>query len=76
MTTHPMMLQVVLPETQTPVRELMHAMAKHLEADAKRYMKVHKVGKDRPAVMDKTDAAKRLRDAAAKMYADSKKRWD
>lgn len=74
--THPMLLEVVLPSTGVPVRELLTALAKHLAADAERYMKAHKVNADHPAVADKADAAEAITDLVRNLAARSKRRWD
>jgi hypothetical protein len=75
MTTHTMKLEVVLPSTQVPVRELLSALANHLAEDAVRYMKRHNVAKSHPAVEDKTDAARAIREVVKQLLERSKARW-
>lgn len=74
--THPMTVEIVLPNTGVPVRQLLHALAAYLAADARRHMKTYKTGPDHPAVVDKTDAAESVRRLALDLEARSKARWD
>ena len=76
MKTHTMTLEVVLPDTSVPVQDLLYALSFHLKTDAERYMKVHKVGTDNPAVCDKTDAADLIRKAADQIRKRSRERWE
>lgn len=70
-----MTLEVVLPSTGVPVRDLLSALARHLAEDAERYAKSHKVGHHHPAVRDKTDAAESITDLVRALEARSKARW-
>lgn len=76
MTLHGIEVQMEFPATQAPVRELLHALAHHLEKDAERYMRTNKCDRKHPAVADKIDAASAIRRTALALADRSKKRWE